>query len=339
MQSIPEDVKIFISDVETFVSVVLKGENLSKKAKERKDVITRKVKDIKSSYAQQFPEKRDSDDSSEDEDPENDSISMTSDRIDKDEESCYDGHQYPPVAATDLLSVLKAGYLEKRRKDHSFFGPEWQKRWCALSNHIFYYYGSDKDKQQKGEFAIDGYTVRMNNMLRKDAKKDCCFEITAPDKRIYQFTAASQKDAEDWVDQIQFVLKDMQSGMIPVDEDGETYDDIGVDDDKGSTAPIDDDIYEVLPEEDMPISSQKPPEKINKPSNGIVTANKATDYSNYYQGLWDCMGDHPDELSFKRGDSIYILSKEYHNFGWWVGEMNGSIGIVPKSYLTEMYDI
>ncbi|KAG2464934.1 SKAP2 protein, partial [Polypterus senegalus] len=130
------------------------------------------------------------------------------------------GHQYPPVAATDLLSVLKAGYLEKRRKD----------------------------KQQKGEFAIDGYTVRMNNMLRKDAKKDCCFEITAPDKRIYQFTAASQKDAEDWVDQIQFVLKDMQSGMIPVDEDGETYDDIGVDDDKGSTAPIDDDIYEVLPD-------------------------------------------------------------------------------------------
>lgn len=45
---------------------------------------------------------------------------------------------------------------------------------------------SSTDKQQKGEFAMDGYSVRMNNTLRKDGKKDCCFEISAPDKRIYQ---------------------------------------------------------------------------------------------------------------------------------------------------------
>lgn len=38
-------------------------------------------------------------------------------------------------------------------------------------------------------------------------------------------------------------------------------------------------------------------------------ANKSTDYPNYYQGLWDCVADNPDELSFKRGDAIYILSK------------------------------
>lgn len=45
---------------------------------------------------------------------------------------------------------------------------------------------SSVDKQQKGEFAIEGYDVRMNSTLRKDGKKDCCFEICAPDKRIYQ---------------------------------------------------------------------------------------------------------------------------------------------------------
>lgn len=28
--------------------------------------------------------------------------------------------------------------------DHSFLGFEWQKRWCALSKTVFYYYGSDK---------------------------------------------------------------------------------------------------------------------------------------------------------------------------------------------------
>lgn len=35
-------------------------------------------------------------------------------------------------------------YVGLRSADHSFFGTEWQKRWCALSHHIFYYYGSEK---------------------------------------------------------------------------------------------------------------------------------------------------------------------------------------------------
>lgn len=35
----------------------------------------------------------------------------------------------------------------------------------------------------------------------------------------------------------------------------------------------------------------------------------SSDYANYYQGLWDCEADGPDELAFQRGDLIYILSK------------------------------
>lgn len=34
-----------------------------------------------------------------------------------------------------------------------------------------------------------------------------------------------------------------------------------------------------------------------------------SDYANYYQGLWDCEAEGPDELAFQRGDLIYILSK------------------------------
>lgn len=56
----------------------------------------------------------------------------------------------------------------------------------TAENEILTFVLSSTDKQQKGEFAIDGYNVRMNNTLRKDGKKDCCFEISAPDKRIYQ---------------------------------------------------------------------------------------------------------------------------------------------------------
>lgn len=35
----------------------------------------------------------------------------------------------------------------------------------------------------------------------------------------------------------------------------------------------------------------------------------SSDYANYYQGLWDCQADEPDELAFHRGDLIYIISK------------------------------
>lgn len=37
--------------------------------------------------------------------------------------------------------------------DHSFFGTEWQKRWCALSHHTFYYYGSEKGTSASSTFS------------------------------------------------------------------------------------------------------------------------------------------------------------------------------------------
>ncbi|XP_010216311.1 PREDICTED: src kinase-associated phosphoprotein 2 [Tinamus guttatus] len=264
-----------------------------------------------------------------------DSVSIASDRYDKEDEAPSDGNQFPPVAAQDLQFVLKAGYLEKRRKDHSFLGFEWQKRWCAISKTVFYYYGSDKDKQQKGEFALEGYTIRMNNSLRKDAKKDCCFEISAPDKRIYQFTAATPKEAEEWVQQVKFVIQDMESNTIPEEEAEEEYDDVA----QASSDPVDDSIYEELPEEESVPPKTEVPRKPSQEKVTIVSDGKNTDYANFYQGLWDCTGDVPDELTFKRGDVIYILSKEYNRFGWWVGEMKGTIGLVPKAYIMEMYDI
>ncbi|XP_071397122.1 src kinase-associated phosphoprotein 2 [Centroberyx affinis] len=340
MRAIPEELTTLISDLETFLSDGLKAENLSKKAKEKREVFIKRIKDVKLGFPQDFKDKSGEDTDEDEVDSNNDGGSLHSERTDKDEDGCEGAQQSPPVAAQDLPSVFKAGYLEKRRKDHSFFGTEWQKRWCALSNHIFYYYGSEKDKQQKGEFGIDGYNVKMNTNLRKDSKKDCCFEISAPDKRVYQFCASSPKEAEEWVKQIDFVLKDM-TGIIPEEEeeDQEMYDDVGpAEPAAAEPGPIDDDIYEELPEEDMPTPPKPPPkvEPLSKPT-PPVAVNKSTDYQNFYQGLWDCSGDQPDELSFRRGDAIYILSKDYQSFGWWVGELKGAIGIVPKDYLMELY--
>ncbi|OPJ81961.1 src kinase-associated phosphoprotein 2 isoform B [Patagioenas fasciata monilis] len=312
--AIPEEVCSLLADVDTFISQTLKGENLSKKAKEKREVLLKKIKDVKASYPQEFPDKGLEDEEEAEGSLPADSVSIASDRYDKEDEAPSDGNQFPPIAAQDLQFVLKAGYLEKRRKDHSFLGFEWQKRWCAISKAVFYYYGSDKDKQQKGEFALEGYTIRMNNSLRKDAKKDCCFEISAPDKRIYQFAAASPKEAEEWVQQVKFVIQDMESNTIPEEEE-EGYDDVG----QVSSEPIDDSIYEEVKEERVP-SKAEVPRKLSQEEVATVSDSKNTDYANFYQGLWDCTGDVPDELTFKRGDVIYILSKEYNRFGWWAWE-------------------
>ncbi|KAF3691839.1 Src kinase-associated phosphoprotein 2 Src family-associated phosphoprotein 2 [Channa argus] len=344
MRTIPEELTTLISDLEYFLNDGLKGEVLSKKAKDKREAFIKRIKEIKLGFPQEFKDKLGGDDSDDEEevDSNNDGGSLLSERTDKDEEACEGAQQSPPVAAQDLPMVFKAGYLEKRRKDHSFFGTEWQKRWCALSHHTFYYYGSEKDKQQKGEFGIDGYNVKMNPNLRKDSKKDCCFEISAPDKRVYQFCASSAKEAEEWVKQIDFVLRDL-TGIIPEDEDEQDmYDDVGnMPDAAPGVEPIDEDLYEELPEDESSTSAKPPPPKVEPPSKPAPppAVDKSTDYQNYYQGVWDCTGDHPDELSFKRGDAIYILSKEYQNFGWWVGEKNGNIGIVPKDYLMQLYAI
>uniref|UniRef100_A0A8C5MHB0 Src kinase associated phosphoprotein 2 n=1 Tax=Leptobrachium leishanense TaxID=445787 RepID=A0A8C5MHB0_9ANUR len=333
--AVPEDIKNLLADLETFVSDILKGENLSKKAKERREALVKKIKDVKLNYPNDFSDKGDSDlEESETFPHSHDTVSLASDR-DKDDELPSEGTLYPPIAAQDL-QFSKAGYLEKRRKDHSFFASEWQRRWCALSDFMFYYYGSDKDKQQKGEFSLEGYSARMNVNLRKDAKKDCCFEIYAPDKRVYQFAASTPKEAEDWVSAILF-QKDSDGG--------ELYDDVNQEMNTSASGSFgvshdEEDIYEELSEEaNNPVVEKVTP----KPTPGTTSiaegTGKGTDYANFYRGLWDCTAEHPDELSFKHGDVIYILSKEYNTYGWWVGEMKGTVGLVPKAFIMEMYDI
>lgn len=249
--------------------------------------------------------------------------------------------------AQELDNIIKQGYLEKKSKDHSFFGSEWQKRWCVVSRGLFLYYANEKSKQPKGTFLIKGYSVRMAPHLRKDSKKESCFELTSQDRRSYEFTALSPADARDWVDQISFLLKDLSSSTIPCEEEEEEeeekeeeemYDDIdGFDSVKAGsqgravTLPEpteeEEDIYEVLPDEDLDLEED-----------ARGTHRRRVDCANYYQGLWDCHGDQPDELSFQRGDLIRILSKEYNMYGWWVGELNSLIGIVPKDYLTTAFE-
>ncbi|XP_064858421.1 src kinase-associated phosphoprotein 1-like isoform X1 [Oncorhynchus nerka] len=392
MGTVSDDIRRLLEDCELFVSDILQDENLSKHARETRDVLLNNFRVVHSRNPQEFPFRSESrqEDSSDDNQSSSlgrsapsDDLSVASDYQDEGSPEYFEEIQM--VAAQDLSNILKQGYLEKKRRDHSFFSLEWQKRWCVLNNTIFYYFGSDKDKQQKGSFYINGYSAELVANLRKDSKKNACFELSAPDRRSFQFTASSPREAREWVDQINFVLKDLSSSFIPFDDDEEeeeeeeeeTYDDIeGVTGAAPAPAPVlpqqakaslssqeewrpkqggqeeaeEDDIYEVLPDDDFPEPIEEISEKSTKPVWSM-------DYANYYQGLWDCEADEPDELAFQRGDLIYIVSKvsinnasqssfihfinmlhiEYNIHGWWVGELNGTIGIVPKDFLHPAY--
>nr|XP_027788458.1 src kinase-associated phosphoprotein 2 [Marmota flaviventris] len=62
-------------------------------------------------------------------------------------------------------------------------------------------------------------------------------------------------------------------------------------------------------EEDNASVKMEEQRKMSQESVHHTSGDKSTDYANFYQGLWDCTGALSDELSFKRGDVIYILSK------------------------------
>ncbi|KAI3365467.1 hypothetical protein L3Q82_010558, partial [Scortum barcoo] len=347
-----------LEDCQLFVTEILQDEDLSESAQEARRVLLNNFRVVHVRNPQEFPFPADyrDDDGSDDNrssslgrSAQSDDASLASDNQDDGALESWraallqqalqtnelllftDFDDIPLVAVQDLSNILKQGYLEKKRRDHSFFGSEWQKRWCVLNNSIFYYFGSEKDKQQKGSFYINDYNVKLVPNLRKDSKKNACFELSAPGLRAFQFTASSPQEAREWVKQISFVLTDLRSASIPCDddedveeEDEETYDDIeglsgppppwpgaavasqsgkqGGRQDTGEVDEEDEDIYEVLPEEDFPDPADESSEKSNKQA-------WSSDYANYYQGLWDCQADEPDELDFRRGDLIYIISK------------------------------
>ncbi|KAM7137650.1 src kinase-associated phosphoprotein 1 isoform 2-T2 [Macrochelys suwanniensis] len=363
---LPEEIQRLLEDTEDYLADGLQNENLSARARDQREAILVGFRQVKARYHLEFlPQGRDQADGYFGPDSFDDNqswsfvpstvsdASLTSDYQDDGSE---DGIQKP---AQELATVLKQGYLEKRSRDHGFFGSEWQKRWCVLNKRTFLYYANEKSKQPKGVFPIENYSAQLAFHLRKDSRRESCFKLMSPGKRSYEFTASSPAEAKDWVDQIQFLLKDMSSFTIPYDEEEEeeeeeeeAYDDIdgfgspnakahnalNVEEEEVAAASEEEeeDIYEVLPDEEL-----GPPVLEDREDAGSKgkTGLRPRDYANYYQGLWDCSSNQPDELSFQRGDIIYILSKEYNMYGWWIGELNSEVGIVPKEYLTAAYEL
>uniref|UniRef100_UPI00358F8EAD src kinase-associated phosphoprotein 2-A-like n=1 Tax=Myxine glutinosa TaxID=7769 RepID=UPI00358F8EAD len=321
-------------DCEDFLANVLVEEKqLTKKTKEQRDGLAQAFGRLRSRYPENFTSKGPPEDESEelynDLDIPTESPWEALDVVEVKDVHVEAAPQFPPVPASELTNVLMFGFLDKKRKEHSFFSGEWQRRWCVISRNIFYYYGDKKDKQQKGAFSLDGYDViMMTNVTRKE-KKDCCFELSAPEKRTFQFATAKPEEAIQWTS---LIHRAMHSS---VDDFECEYGDIDMDDPN-------DDIYEMLPDDvieefDLPSpTSPKPEIPAETPTTKSGTQD---DFNNFYQGLWDCKGEKDDELTFKRGEMIYIVSKDFDSDRWWVGNLNGTIGLVPKDYLMQAYEL
>ena len=58
-----------------------------------------------------------------------------------------------------------------------------------------------------------------------------------------------------------------------------------------------------------------------------------------YYGRWDSAANDGRELAFRRGDLVTVVSRQFDEFGWWVGSLDGNVGLVPRDYLTPAYEL
>ncbi|XP_026913405.2 CD2-associated protein [Acinonyx jubatus] len=59
----------------------------------------------------------------------------------------------------------------------------------------------------------------------------------------------------------------------------------------------------------------------------------------YCRTLFAYEGTNEDELSFKEGEIIHLISKETGETGWWKGELNGREGVFPDNFAIQINEL
>uniref|UniRef100_A0A8C9AIJ3 SH3 domain-containing kinase-binding protein 1 n=1 Tax=Prolemur simus TaxID=1328070 RepID=A0A8C9AIJ3_PROSS len=59
----------------------------------------------------------------------------------------------------------------------------------------------------------------------------------------------------------------------------------------------------------------------------------------YCRTLFAYEGTNEDELTFKEGDIIHLISKETGEAGWWKGELNGKEGVFPDNFAVQINEL
>uniref|UniRef100_A0A2R5LBK3 Putative src kinase-associated phosphoprotein 2 n=1 Tax=Ornithodoros turicata TaxID=34597 RepID=A0A2R5LBK3_9ACAR len=226
------------------------------------------------------------------------------------------------VPASDLSKAEKTGYLEKKGKERlGGLLSTYQRRWCAIRDGVLYIYDKPTDKRQRSHILLSKYEARPFP-IKDSSKKDAIFEIVCPGRKTYQFVAFNTKDMKQWISAI-------ERNSIKV------------------TSPTS---REEAPQPcEPPMSQTSPDEPPTSPDLSYEDLSTEPLYEDgesflereekedWYMGLWDCIGDHPDELSFKRGDLLKAVSREHP--AWWLAQtQHGETGLVPSSYLMNAFE-
>ena len=74
------------------------------------------------------------------------------------------------------------------------------------------------------------------------------------------------------------------------------------------------------------------------PDRPVISA-RYDDYENQFYALCDCEADLAHELSFKEGDILHVVQKDYEDKGWWTALLNSKVGLVPVGYLTPAFQV
>ncbi|XP_069092154.1 CD2-associated protein [Pleurodeles waltl] len=71
---------------------------------------------------------------------------------------------------------------------------------------------------------------------------------------------------------------------------------------------------------------------------GKVDPDGKSKVKEYCRALFSYEGSNDDELTFKEGDIITLISKDTGDVGWWKGELNGKEGVFPDNFAAIIQD-
>lgn len=261
---------------------------------------------------------------------------------------------------------LVSGFLAKKGKDglSGLLRPS-SRHWVTISGTTMSFYNKMADKHPISQLDLTSYESRILESSKSPSSKvEATFELVSPGKKTYQYVAADVREMNMWLQAIQrarsvlappeikekaddqqLQLQSLSLSLSPpqpppslekpaLDEDTEAmYEVVG---ESGAVWAVPavvteyetfDSFTSDADESDFMLADSK-----------ISCQEGNFNPTDWYMGLWDCVSDDPAELDFYRGDVIYVISRDYDKYLWWVAAKEGKVGLVPKNYLTEAFE-
>ena len=267
--------------------------------------------------------------------------------------------------------AVMCGYLSKHKKKMM---TQWKRRYCILKDYFLFYFKTETDPKEQGYIILPAYDLEVSEKdraeycftLQPKEKNYSSYSFVAETKEDFEkwqnhisnivSTYLSKSEME--------LLTTANQNMGDKDKD-DYSDSSSVRSLPISSGVVEDDIYEVIPNasnqlsvvpppvvrQPSPALPQPPPDFLQSespvpieeslyesiPAQMMPEPEAGTLFSaeNIYLGTHNCQADDANELSFSRGDVIYIM--EMVDSNWGLGYSQDKVGLVPLNHVTRAY--